>query len=116
MIVSPQNAPEWRTMANFLHAHAMVQPSPDLTMIGWVEDDSLQIVAGLNGFIGKVAQIHIAFAPEWHFSPRLMLRAVFRYAFLDRKLKLLVGILNSNNERAMKFDKHLGFRELLRLP
>ena len=103
-------------MAGFLAAHAGVHPSADQRMLGWVEEDRLVIVVGLSGFMGKIAVIHIAFAPGWHFSPRAMLDAVFRYAFGEAKRELLIGLVNSKNDRAMRFDRHLGFTELFRLP
>ena len=116
MIVSPQNPGEWSTLARFMHEFAHVQPTPDMAMIAWIDEDRVRIVAALTGFLGKLAQIHIAFAPGWHYSPRTMLKAVFNYAFVDRKLELLVGIVNSNNQRALQFDRHLGFHELYRIP
>ena len=118
MIVSPQNPQEWGVMATFLKAYSHVEPSPDLSMIGWVcpDEQELKIVCGMQGFIGKVCQIHIAFAPEWKYTPKAMLHAVFNYAFTGRGRELLIGIVSSENKEAMRFDKHLGFSELFRLP
>src|SRR5262245_16972170 len=86
--------------------------------IGWVsdEDNKLVIVVGFDGFTGKVAQIHLAFAEGWHFTPRAMLREVFKYAYVTAQRELLIGIVNSKNEKAMRMDLHLGFREIMRLP
>lgn len=103
-------------MASFIFAHAGVHPSADLRCIGWAEDDKLVIVAAFNGFVGKLAQIHIAAAPGWHFAPRSMLQIVFDYAFNQAGLEMLIGVVNSQNERAMRLDLHLGFKEILRLP
>jgi RimJ/RimL family protein N-acetyltransferase len=116
VIVVANNQKEWVALREFLRMRCGVVPSDDMVCIGWVSDGKLQIVVGYNGFIGKVAQIHLAFAPGWHFPPRAMLRECFRYAFETAKLEMLIGVLNSKNERAMRFDQHLGFRELHRLP
>jgi hypothetical protein len=116
VIVVPRNKQEHHAMAEFLRQHALVQPTHDLVCMGWVSEDVLVIVVGINGFLGKVAQIHLAFAPGWHFSPRSMLRAVFQYTFVTAKLEMLLGIVNSKNQRAMRMDAHLGFKELHRLP
>lgn len=116
MIVAPRTPEQAALTATFLEEYAGVQPSKDLVMIGWLEQDSLKIVVGMHGFLGKVCQIHIAFAPDWHFSPREMLRVVFNYAFVTRGCELLIGIVNSKNEQAMRFDAHLGFKELHRIP
>lgn len=116
MIVGPRTPEEWQALAGFLKHHAGVHPSADLQCIGWLDEDKkLVIVVGFNGFMGKVAQIHLAFADGWHFSPRAMLREVFKYAFETAKREMLIGVVNSKNEKAMRMDLHLGFRELHRL-
>ena len=116
MIVLPKNDHEWRALAGFLQQHAGVHPSADLRVMGWVSEGKLVIAVGLNGFLGKLAQIHIAFERNWHFSPRAMLEEVFRYAFIEMGREMLLGVVNSNNTKAMRWDQHLGFRELYRLP
>lgn len=116
MIVTARNPDEWSALTGFLKHHAGVQASADMQCIGYLSEAKLVMVAGFSGFLGKVAQIHIAFEPSWHFTPRSMLRAVFRYGFITAGRELLLGIVNSKNARAMRFDLHLGFRELYRLP
>lgn len=116
MIVTSRSQAEWQAMAGFLQERAGVQPSVDLRCIGWVSEGKLVIVVGMHGFLGSVAQIHLAFAEGWTFAPREMLREVFRHAFIDAKREMLIGIVNSKNGRAMKMDAHLGFKELFRLP
>jgi len=116
VIVTPKNPRDWQAMAQFLNHYAHVHPSTDLRLIGWVSDDKLVIVAGFNAFMGKVAQIHIAFAEGWHFSPRAMLDAVFHHGFIEAGRDMLIGLVNSNNHKALRLDTHLGFREVFRLP
>jgi L-amino acid N-acyltransferase YncA len=103
-------------MARFLHTHAFVHPSADLKLMGWLSDGRLALVVGFNGFIGKVAQIHVAYAEGWNYTPRKMLREVFRYAFNTAGREMLIGVVNSKNVRAMRMDIHLGFTERFRLP
>lgn len=103
-------------MSAFLHHHTGVHPSADLRMIGWVEGDSLAICVGFNGFMGKVCQMHVAMRPDFRFSPRLMLREVFRYAFDECEREMVLGVVNSKNEEAMRYDLHLGFKPLFALP
>ena len=116
MIVVPKTQNDWQAMTAFMRFHAGVMPSADMQCIGWVVNGGLVLAVSFNGFVGKVAQIHVAMAEGWHFTPRAMLREVFRYAFETAQLEMLIGILNSKNDRAMKYDLHLGFRELHRLP
>lgn len=118
MIVTPTNENEWQALTGFVRHYAGVQPTPDMQCIGWVTEDTkkLVMVAALNCFMGKVANIHIANVPDWHFTPRAMLRAVFGFAFKHREVEMLIGIVNSLNERAMRYDIHLGFKEVARIP
>lgn len=103
-------------MCAFLSAHALVQPTRDLRVIGWVTENKLRMVVGLNAFIGGVCQIHVAMEPGYEFTPKAMLEYVFFEVFNVLKVKQLLGIVNSHNRKAMVYDKHLGFSEITRLP
>ena len=116
MIVTARNPDEWAALSGFLKHYAHVNPSADMQFIGYVSEGKLVMVIGFSGFVGKLAQIHVAYADGWHFTPRSMLRAVFRYGFITAGRELLVGIVNSKNVRAMRMDLHLGFREMYRIP
>lgn len=116
MIVSASNQKEWEALAQFLNFHARVAPSTDLKLIGWVRENKLVMVVGFNGFMGKLCSIHIASAPEFHYTPKAMLREVFNYAFNTANRELVIGVLNSTNNAAVKYDEHLGFKEMWRIP
>ena len=68
----------------------------------------------LNGFIGKTCQIHVVNFQK-KYTPRKLLFAVFDYAFNKAGVETLIGVVNSNNEKAMKYDQNLGFKEVCRL-
>jgi hypothetical protein len=95
-----------------------VQPTPDTRYIAWVDPGggALKLVVALNAFLGKTCQIHVAMKDGFSYTPKAMLEAVFDYTFNQIGLELLVGIVNSKNAPAMKYDKHLGFEESHRLP
>ena len=103
-------------MVAFLQHYAFVVPTKDMHFIGWVVDNKLVMLVCLNGFLGKVCQMHVAMVPEWKFTPRAMLRKVFHTAFVEFKRETVLGIVNSLNDLAMEYDQHLGFKELWRLP
>ena len=116
MIVKPTSQHEWSALMQFLNHYALVQPTADMKLMGWVVGDNLKMVVGLNGFMGKVCQMHVAMAPDFQFTPKEMLKEVFKYAFLNLKIGQILGLVNSLNEKAMNYDQHLGFTELWRLP
>lgn len=52
--------------------------------------------------------------PNW--CNRNLIWMTFAYPFLQMKCKVLIGRLSSNNKAAVKFDTHIGFREIARIP
>jgi len=115
VIVVPKDQKEYQAMVAFLQAYALVQPTADMQCIGWVTENRLRLCVGFNAFLGKTCQIHVAMEPGYEFTPKEMLEAVFSHAFVTLKRHLLLGIVNSNNRRAMRYDRHLGFKEVTRL-
>ncbi len=116
MIIAPKNKEQWNLLAQFLQEYAGVKPSGDQQMMAWATDNRLQVVVGFNGFVGRVCQMHVAMTKGYAFTPRELLRAAFDFAFTALKVKKLVGIVDSANEKAMRYDKHLGFVEEHRMP
>lgn len=116
MIVAARTPEERQTAAAVLFDHAGVQPCADMQALVWLNDETQQIewVVGYTGFIGKVCQVHVVNLSTRR-APRKMLRAAFDYPFNQLGLQTVLGIVNSKNEQAMRFDRHLGFKELMRL-
>lgn len=118
MIVYPQNLLTHTELAGFLQKYAFVKDTSDAKLIGWIDEKTRKIlgVVCLNNFIGKVCQMHVASLPGYGFAPRGMLEAVFRHAFGTFGCEKVIGIVNSRNSRAMRFDLRLGFEESYRMP
>ncbi|MEE4236973.1 MAG: GNAT family protein [Anderseniella sp.] len=74
-----------------------------------IEDDK-GLLAGvvLEGFTGTNANIHVAGVGR-HWLNRQFLMTVFEFAFRQLGLLRLTGLVDSNNEDAIRFDLHLGF-------
>jgi hypothetical protein len=115
VIVIPRDNREWLVLTEFLRHRALVMPTPDTHCIGWVSDGKLVCVVAMQGFLGKVCQMHVAYMPGWHYTPRALLREVFRHAFVTTGREMVLGVVNSKNVKALRMDAHLGFRELYRL-
>lgn len=117
MIVSA-NTPELTRLAKeILLREIGVRATHDLRAMFWVNKDTnlIEWVVGYDGFIGKCCQMHVVNLGGTP-APRKMLWAAFDYPFNKAGMKAVTGIVNSKNEKAMRFDKHLGFKELARLP
>ncbi|CDN87311.1 GP68 protein [Hydrogenophaga intermedia] len=46
---------------------------------------------------------------------RPFLRAAFDYAFGKMGCKVVIGLVNADNDAALRFDRHLGFEEVARI-
>lgn len=93
---------------------AHLQMSEDFQAIVNVSSEELKGVVGFNGFLGKTAQVHIAGTGNW--VTREFIRQVFDYAFNQLKLNYLIGVVNSDNARALRFDQRMGFKLWQTLP
>lgn len=116
MLIACRTPEERTTAAAVLFDHAGVQPCADMQALVWVNQETQQIewVVGYTGFMGKVCQMHVVNLSTRR-APRKLLKAAFDYPFNQLNLKTVLGIVNSKNDQAMKFDRHLGFKELMRL-
>lgn len=109
--------PELKQLAaDILLAEIGVKATMQFQAIFWVNEESKQIewVIGFDGFIGKVCQIHDVNLGG-KATPRELLRVSFDYPFNQCGMEKLIGIVNSNNTRAMQYNRKLGFKEQTRL-
>jgi RimJ/RimL family protein N-acetyltransferase len=79
--------------------------------IGIVKDGEIVCGVAFDGFNGSSIQIHVALKPGEKMT-REWLRAVFDYPFNQLKVKKIIGIVDSGNPQALRFDKHIGFEEV----
>lgn len=76
--------------------------------IGWERDG--QLVAGVlyDNFNGRSVQMHVAaIGKSW--MVREYLRTCFDYPFNQLKVNKVIGLVDSTNLDALRFDRHLGF-------
>ena len=71
-----------------------------------------EIVCGVlfEGYNGQSIQIHVALDPKGRMT-REWLFVLFDYAFRQLKVNKIIGVVDSTNEAALRFDKHIGFVE-----
>ena len=112
------NSPELKELAaEILSKEIYVKPTKDLQAIFWANPETqvIEWCIGFDSFLGKTCQIHVVNFQK-KYTPRKLLFAVFDYAFNKAGVETLLGVVNSNNELAMKYDQNLGFKEVCRLP
>ena len=110
------NSPELKQLAaEILLKEIGVQPSADLQALFWCSPKTNEIewCIGYTSFLGKTCQIHVVNFNK-KYTPRKLLWAAFDYPFNQAGIETLIGIVNSKNELAMKYDQNLGFKEVYR--
>jgi RimJ/RimL family protein N-acetyltransferase len=78
--------------------------------IGWVKDDELVAGVLFDNFTGRSVQMHVAAARK-NWLSREFMRFCFHYPFEQLKVNKLVGLVDSTNAAALRFDLHLGFQQ-----
>lgn len=116
MVVGAQTPEQRQLAADILYHEIGVKSTCDLQAIFWVNPDTMQPdwVIGFDSFIGKTCQIHVVNRKK-KYTPKALLKAVFEYPFEKIGIEMLLGVVNGNNKEAMRYDRHLGFKEINRL-
>jgi RimJ/RimL family protein N-acetyltransferase len=78
------------------------------TAIGMERDGELIAGVVFDHFSGRSIAMHVAAtAPHW--MTREYARACFGYAFGQLRVTKVIGLVDSTNAQARRFDEHLGF-------
>jgi len=73
------------------------------------KDRSILGVVVYTSFTRRNCEMSLASDGTGHWMTREFLCAVFGYPFLLAKLRRVTGIVEEDNERALKLNRHLGF-------
>lgn len=94
-------------LATWLCSRIGYVPSPHMKCIGNVIDGQIAGVVGYDGYNGASVMMHSAGEGNW--CTRSMLFAVFHYPFAALKCNMVIGLVPSGNEAAIRFNRHIGF-------
>lgn len=86
---------------------------PDAAAIGLLDGD--KVVAGAiydNVITGASCTAHIAA----EYMNRQWLHMIHWYPFCQLGVRCVIGSVSTANEKALRFDQHLGFKEVARIP
>ena len=76
--------------------------------IGLELNGKLSAVTAFTDYNGSSIQMHVAIDPRIN---KEYTQFCFRYPFNQLGVKKVIGLVESNNAKALRFDKHLGFIE-----
>lgn len=115
MLICANNEELKQLAAEILLKEIGVQPSADLQALFWgnPKTNEIEWCIGYTSFLGKTCQIHVVNFNK-KYTPRKLLWAAFDYPFNQAGVETLIGIVNSKNDLAMKYDQNLGFKEVYR--
>ena len=68
----------------------------------------------LDNWLGNSVMSHVALQNPM--AARYLEPEVMKYVFDTCGKAMMLGTVTSDNEKALKFDKHLGYKELFRIP
>ena len=94
--------------------HKMPTPE-DAHYLGQVINNDIKAVVVYCGFFGKSCMIHVSSVGQ-HWMTRDFLKKVFDYPFNTLKLKVIIGTVAGNNKKALRLDRHLGFKDVATIP
>jgi RimJ/RimL family protein N-acetyltransferase len=79
------------------------------TAIGNERDGELMGGVTFDGYNGASVCMHVASNGSRRWLTRGFLRVVFLYAFEQLGVRKVIALVPSDNEAALKFDRHVGF-------
>lgn len=80
----------------------------NMQCIGLLEDGKIIAAAGFDSYLGNSICGHVAIDGRMN---REFVRVCFDYVFNQLKVYKFIGLVDSTNEKALRFDKNLGFEE-----
>lgn len=114
MLQSAQSVEAKQVAADILFREIGVQPCNDLQALFWVDaENKIEWVVGYTAFIGKTCQVHMVNL-KGGYTPKGLLFGAFDFPFNHCGLEKVFGIVNSNNTKAIEYDRKLGLKEVLR--
>lgn len=79
------------------------------------EKGDIQAIAVFDSFTVDACNVHFAISNPFVIRHGF-LHAIARHLFTTCKRKRIFGLVPSNNEKALKLDKHIGMVEVARVP
>ena len=103
---------EWDWMKGKTH---LIACSDSEGLVAYDDKDTIVACCVADSFTVDACSVHIAID-----NPTVIrdgfLNEIARHLFLYKDRKRIFGLIPSNNDKALKFDLHIGFEEVARVP
>ena len=108
ILLNEQSLKDWAIKHNM--------PTPDdAHYLGQVLNNEIRAVVVYCGFFGKSCMIHVGSEGQ-HWMTKAFLKKAFDYPFNTLKLKVIIGTVAGSNEKSLKLNRHLGFKDVATIP
>ena len=104
-VISNQN----ERVAAFIAQANGIRQMPPCTTLGLLEEDTLLAGVAYTDYTKCNLFLHVAAVPGARWMTRRFLHVVFHYPFVFLGCNRITASVEESNERARKFDEHLGF-------
>lgn len=112
MLLATDKEGEEPVIWNWLRKRTMLPWSTDLRCIGIIrKDGDIAGAVGYTGWTEKAVWMHVALDSE-HSLNRTLLRAAFRYPFIDTGKEAVYGLTSKTNLEALNLNDKLGFKRI----
>lgn len=115
MISWPTNEYQLQACRELFQLRCGASLPPDAHYLTWVVDNQPTWVVGYYDWVGHTCQLSQCNSGPRP-VPRSFAKAVFQYAFDIMKRKMVFAVVSDGNEQAMRVNRFLGFKEVMRWP
>lgn len=109
-MVSSEDQP---TLKKWLCDRIGLVPTENIQCLGSISGGIIRGVVGYDNYNGASIMMHVAGEPGW--LTRDLIRAAFDYPFNVCGVNMIIGMVPSGNLEAIRFNNHLGFKQVLEL-
>lgn len=96
---------------DFVSQHYPINYSPSAAGIGLKKDGDMIAGVLFDDYNGNNVWMHVAAEPGARWMNREYLFTCFGYPFNQLQCKRITGWVEASNEKARRFDEHLGFSQ-----
>jgi RimJ/RimL family protein N-acetyltransferase len=98
-----------KEMRDFIVARTGIAPTEHFVCIGREKDGELVAVVGYDNYTGTSIEMHVASKGDY-WGTKSLLCAAFDYPFNVCNCKVVIGVISSGNEMALRLSRRLGFK------
>jgi hypothetical protein len=114
VIVGPETKAQHDWLRYLFKEKGNIHLTGDAHILAWLREFQPAWLVAYDGWLGTTCQMHMLGLQPY--VPKALRFAAFNYAFNRIGRTRVFGVVNSHNVRALRFDRWLGFKDLVTVP